>query len=242
MPTYYLYRHIRRDLNVPFYIGIAEKNKKPRFDTLIQNYNRAFCKDKNGHSEDWNLIASIAGYDVEIIFETEDKELIERKEAEFIALYGRVHDNSGSLVNINPGGFVCKTLERVSRLKLAKPIYVYNKDGTFLKKFDIGREAIRELGLKTSLASNIKNNKAKGFSGGYWFFYEYKGELISVPNVIAKRKGNSISVKNHQTKEIIICDSVLKASKLLDIPYGTIQSRLKMGIQYKNYSFKYIKK
>lgn len=96
---YYLYRHIRLDTNKPFYIGIGTKSKD--FASYETEYRRAFSiKRRNVY---WNRIINKTDYEVEIILESNNVELIKKKEIEFIALYGRIN-KKGILSNITLGG------------------------------------------------------------------------------------------------------------------------------------------
>ncbi len=224
MPIYYLYRHIRHDLNVPFYVGISKKDEKITLRSEKLIYKRAYVpKERN---DIWLGITKITDYDVEILFETQDKALIERKEQEFIELYGRIYDGSGTLANIIDGGFMCKGLPSRSRLKLAKPVYAYTAGGNFLFKIESVREAKRRLNVKTSISIAIE--KRKGVTAKYQFFYDYQGELISPKNVTDKRTGRKILIKDFNTgKKIADYNSCLQAAIATAIPYGTIKSRLR---------------
>ena len=92
---FYLYRHIRTDKNEVFYIGIGSK----RTDN---NYSRAYSKNlRNYH---WENIVKKTKYNVEILFETNDRNLIIEKEKEFIKLYGRSDLHLGTLCNLTDGG------------------------------------------------------------------------------------------------------------------------------------------
>ena len=63
-----LYRHIRKDLNVPFYVGIGK------------NLNRAYSKShRNNH---WLSIVQKTEYDVHIVFDEIDYEFAKEKEKE----------------------------------------------------------------------------------------------------------------------------------------------------------------
>lgn len=90
----YVYRHIRTDLNQPFYIGIGTRN---------DNYFRAYQKTKNKRSNFWFNIAK-NGYEVEILFDNISKGEAILKEKEFIKLYGRKDINTGILCNLTDGG------------------------------------------------------------------------------------------------------------------------------------------
>jgi hypothetical protein len=88
----YLYRHIRLDKNEPFYIGIGSDN----------NYKRAYSK----HSRNifWKRVIYKSKYEVEILLDNLTKEQAKQKEIEFISLYGKKINKTGTLVNISDGG------------------------------------------------------------------------------------------------------------------------------------------
>jgi hypothetical protein len=84
-----LYRHIRKDIEMPFYIGIGLDTK------------RAYSKThRNAH---WKSIVGKTNYEVEILFDDIDYEYAKIKEKEFIALYRRKEDG-GILCNLTLGG------------------------------------------------------------------------------------------------------------------------------------------
>jgi hypothetical protein len=88
----YVYRHIRLDKNEPFYIGIGSDC----------TFHRAF--EKSRRTQLWNKIVSKTSYEVEILFDDLTWEQACKKEIEFIALYGRMDKNAGTLVNLTDGG------------------------------------------------------------------------------------------------------------------------------------------
>lgn len=88
----YLYRHIRLDKNVPFYIGIGKD----------KYYYRAYTKNcRNSH---WRSVVKKSEYDVEVLFWDIDYNMAKIKEKEFISLYGRSDLGIGTLVNQTDGG------------------------------------------------------------------------------------------------------------------------------------------
>jgi len=90
----YVYRHIRLDNGQPFYIGIGADDKG--------KYIRANTKwSRNRY---WQNIIKKTPYEVEIMFENEDVEVIKKKEIEFIKLYGRKDLGEGILINMTDGG------------------------------------------------------------------------------------------------------------------------------------------
>lgn len=90
----YVYRHIRLDKNVPFYIGVCRKEKD-------KYHLRAY--EKRDRNKTWNQIVSQTEYEVEIIMDNLDVDSAEEKEREFISLYKRIADG-GTLVNVTFGG------------------------------------------------------------------------------------------------------------------------------------------
>lgn len=84
-----LYRHIRLDTNVPFYIGIGSNKKRA--------YNKV------GRNNYWKSIVNKTEYEIDIIFDDVDYDWVKKKEIEFIDLYKRKIDG-GTLCNITLGG------------------------------------------------------------------------------------------------------------------------------------------
>jgi hypothetical protein len=102
MGKHYCYRHIRPDLNVPFYIGIGTKLEK--YASIPQEYKRAYSK--NARNRHWRNILKKCGGKIliEILFESDNSAEIKDKEKEFIKLYGRRSLGTGTLVNRTDGG------------------------------------------------------------------------------------------------------------------------------------------
>jgi hypothetical protein len=88
----YVYRHIRLDTNLPFYIGIGSDKK----------YKRA--NEKSRRNKHWNNIVNKTNYEIEILFDNLTWREACNKEIEFIQLYGREDINTGTLVNLTGGG------------------------------------------------------------------------------------------------------------------------------------------
>lgn len=99
MEKYYLYRHIRVDKNEPFYIGIGTKSEQ---DLKYGYYGRASAKHVDNNI--WLKIIAKTEWKWEILLESDDRKFISEKEKEFILLYGRKCDNSGTLANLTLGG------------------------------------------------------------------------------------------------------------------------------------------
>lgn len=98
MLKYYIYRHIRPDKNVPFYIGRGENYN----DRSI--YRRS--KSLKGRNYIWKSIVkkNDDNYLIEILYESNSLSEIMEKEIEFIKLYGKIIDGTGTLCNLTNGG------------------------------------------------------------------------------------------------------------------------------------------
>ncbi len=90
----YVYRHIRIDKNVPFYIGISNENN---------NYSRANCSYPKHRNKHWLSIFNNTEIEVEILFDNIPYLVAKEKEIEFIDIYKRIADG-GTLVNLTKGG------------------------------------------------------------------------------------------------------------------------------------------
>lgn len=129
---YYLYRHIRLDKNEVFYIGIGTITdndiKYRKFGRAISTYGR------NGY---WTNIINKTEYVVQIIYQSDNKEQIIKKEIEFIKLYGRKDLGLGTLVNMTDGGdgFGRKNEHNF------KKILIFNKDLKLLYKAKNSKDA-----------------------------------------------------------------------------------------------------
>lgn len=150
--NWYVYRHIRLDVNLPFYIGIG---KKPEFA-------RAFEFKPNKRSEWWCKIYDKTAIDVEILFSDLTKEQAIDKEIEFIKLYGRQDLKSGCLVNMTDGGDgatnYIKSLELRKRLSEAK---IGDKNPMFGRKFPNKKRVVVNRISKTSKKiRSIKTGKS----------------------------------------------------------------------------------
>ena len=151
----YLYRHIRLDKNVPFYIGIGSDKTY-----LRANSN----KNRNSH---WLNIVSKTEYDVEILFENDDYELIKQKEIEFISLHGREDLSNGTLCNLTNGGDGCLGLIHSddSKLKMSIPNkgkIISQEQRDKVSIFHKGKILSQEHKDKISLANSGVNNHMYG--------------------------------------------------------------------------------
>ena len=159
----YVYRHIRLDKNVPFYIGIGKDDKGGEFP-------RAFSHDrKNSH---WKSIVGKTEYRVDILINDIPWEIAKEREVEFIKLYGRSDKKLGTLSNQTDGGdgWAGHVMKEESKKKIRDFQLSLNKKGS------TGREWTQEskdklsktiTGFKHTEESKIKMRipKPLGFGG-----------------------------------------------------------------------------
>jgi DNA-binding transcriptional regulator YiaG len=107
----YVYRHIRLDNNCPFYVGIGSDATYARANS-VRNRNKF-----------WKAIVGKTDYRVDIVMDELSYDDAKAKEIEFISLYGKAINGSGTLVNITDGGDGCKGLVHSgeSREKMGMP-------------------------------------------------------------------------------------------------------------------------
>jgi len=180
---YYLYRHIRLDNNIPFYIGIGTKSKS--FTTYETEYRRAFTSYKR--TEHWRRIVEKAGYKVEIMFESNCPNEIKGKEKEFIALYKRVSDG-GYLCNFTLGGDGTHGFSRTPEINKiialkktgilhhkSKECYKYSSDGKYIESYPSFNLAAKQNGL---FKQNLFQARDKNIKSGGYFWSDKKYENI----------------------------------------------------------------
>jgi hypothetical protein len=151
----YVYRHIRLDKNVPFYIGIGTDKKYTRANS---------DRNRNKH---WRNIVSGTGYEVEILFDDIDLEFAKEKEKEFILLYGRSDINKGSLCNLTDGGEGCLGLVHTeeSRLKMGIPNkgkIISEEHRKIISLFHTGKVTSEETKRKISEAQSGEKHRLYG--------------------------------------------------------------------------------
>jgi hypothetical protein len=197
----YLYRHIRLDINEPFYIGIGSDS---------DNYRRAH--EKSRRNIHWKRIIDKSSYEIEIIMDDLTWKNACEKEKEFISLYGRVDLNNGTLCNHTDGGEGLynpseetrnkKRLSMIGKNKgenngMKKPesrlkaslsrmgkykgsnhprsisIICYDTKGLIVKEYDSILGAEKETGIPNTNITKVCKGKRKS-AGGYIWKYKNK--------------------------------------------------------------------
>lgn len=178
--SWYVYRHIRIDKNEPFYIGIGSQPK--------------FARAYNTHRRNpiWRSIVKKTQYDVEILLDGLSYDVVLEKEKEFIKLYGRIDNKTGTLANMTAGGDGTyaivrneETRRRMSQSRLGKKASPETKM----------KMSISQKGKTLSSESRMKLSKSRtGMK-----FTETHRRNISKGSAISK----SIRVYDAKTNEIV---------------------------------------
>ena len=212
---YYLYIHIRLDTNEIFYVGIGSKCKR-KTNSIKSLYHRAYSK--NNRNKYWNNIVHKTNYQIKIILESNDYDIMKNNEIEFIKSLGKEIDNNGTLVNMTDGGEGC-----------------------------VGLSLNKTKNHKENLSISLKEYY-KSLSSEDYIKITSKCRLGTKLNDLHKQKLiNSRSKKiiclNLITKKEIIYDSVRACARSLNIHHSNIVKVLKNNkIKIKNYEFKYYTK
>lgn len=156
----YVYRHIRLDKNVPFYIGMSKND---------DDYVRAYTK--NGRHKHWGNIVSKTEYEVEILIDNASYEEAISCEIFFIKLYGRKDLKTGTLCNKTDGGEGTKNPSEEFRKKISE----LKKGNTYMKGKKLPESAKQTLSQKGKLRPPpILSQEAKNKIG-----IAHKGKKLS---------------------------------------------------------------
>jgi len=178
----YVYRHIRKDTNQPFYIGVG-----------LTDDNHARARAKAKRNSYWKNIVSKSEYDIQILFDDVSREFALEKERELIAIYKRVEDG-GTLCNMTLGGegTLGKSPSNVKR------VYALSKDGEVFSF-----NTIKSAALATecvNITHHIKN-KSKSLLG--WFFSYTIDGLNELP-----RQSLAGKHQNHKKNEVTLTNGI----------------------------------
>lgn len=241
---YYLYRHVRLDTNEVFYIGIGTKPKE--FVSQKREYARAYTKGNRNTL--WKRITNKTSYKVEILLESNDREFLEEKEIEFIALYGRKNLRLGTLSNLNDGGGKAtgKVYTREEILRMCIPIHQYSLDGSFIKSFECMTDARKELGILVSdivqASKNPNLKRSKHTAGGFQWRTKFFDSIEPYNKEKFFRYENKILQLSLEGEFIAEWKTVSIASRSLKLGRTSIMNCLKgWSISAHGYIWKYHK-
>lgn len=176
MSEFYIYRHVRNDLNIPFYIGMAEK--RDGFKDSCTEYQRAYFTFPGKRSKHWTNIYNKTNKDIsiDILYESDSFEEIKQKEIEFIKMYGRMDLGMGPLVNFTNGG------EGVWGIKKSKESIKKQIDSRVRNNKPISDDTRRKISEKSKATVRTKEwneNISKG----------HKGKKISPEHFVKLQEG-----------------------------------------------------
>ena len=147
----YVYKHIRKDTNEVFYIGIGKAK-----------YRITSTKSRN---ELWKRIVEKAGYTAEIIQDNLSWEDACKLEKELILEYGRRDNGTGVLVNMTDGGEGISNVtdEVVARIISSRKWYKHSDEvKKKLSEINKGKKQSDEAKLKQSIAAKNRPSNRKG--------------------------------------------------------------------------------
>ena len=125
----YIYKHLRKDTNEIFYVGISSKDDS--------NYIRAFSK--SGRNSIWKDIVEKYGYNVIIVKENVTLLQAIKIEKKLIKLYGRLDNFTGILSNKSNGG---------EGTEYTGPINVFDSHNNLIGTYKSMKKAIQKLNPK----------------------------------------------------------------------------------------------
>lgn len=229
---YYLYRHVRKDKNTPFYIGIG--TKPLIYNTRKQEYSRAYSKQKrNTH---WTNIVNKTDYIIEILYESSSQEEIINKEIEFINLYYDI------LCNKTSGGFGITSYNHTNKSKQLISLFSktrVRKKGYNIKHSKEGLENIRKAQTNKIMSEETKRkigNYMKGNNRGV-------GHKVSKNHIEIIKKTHSKPLIAFNNNEVLKFKSNKEACEYFNITNSGGILRCIKGITktYKNLKWKYDK-
>lgn len=179
--NWYVYTHIRLDINKPFYIGIGNKKE----------FSRAYEFRQDKRNEMWWRIFNKTDIKVEILYSNLTKEEACIIEIQLIKMYGRKDLNKGILCNMTDGGdgiWNCKRSEITKKILseqkkgIKNPQYNKKQSKELIKKrFKniIGTKRSEDTKKRQSLSS-IKSGQAKEVDVFLYKTNEYIGRFYAI--------------------------------------------------------------
>jgi len=240
----YLYRHIRLDKNVPFYIGISSD----------LGYR---AKDYKKRNKIWKYIVDKTKYDIEIILDDLTWEEACMKEIEFIKLYGRICNKTGCLANLSEGGegYLNPSDEIRERLSISKvginnPMYgkkLSDEHKSKISNSNKGRIFTEETKSKISKSQKGKKRNSEEFKQylskinkgenhpqfGKARSEETKEKISNALRGVKLSDDHKKKLSEKKSKKIInilenkIFNSIKDASIFYNIPYATLNKWVK---------------
>lgn len=211
METYYVYTHTRLDTNQVFYVGLGKvleryKNVKSKYNY----YKRAYTNQYR--NQYWKNIVNKAKYEITIVLETNDSEVVKEKEIELISFYGRKDLGLGTLCNLTDGGEGSLNVSEETREKLRKisvnrykSFYtIYKISGDILEEKISYAELLRKYCIAGNTLISYVNNKTI-FKKDYVIIkYGEDYKIEEFKKLHSNKKQNEFFTRNGRTKGIEI--------------------------------------
>jgi hypothetical protein len=178
---YYLYTHTRLDTNEVFYVGTGTKATSGRIKGHKTEFSRAYEKAKR--SIFWKNVASKTEIRVDILFQSDDLQLIYQKEIQYIKLYGRkCCDPDGVLVNFDEGG-----KNSTGPKKRALRISQFDLSGKLIKVWDFLDDLTKKTGyLKTNIVKCCRRKQLTAY--GFKWSYTDNSQFDNIYPTAARKK------------------------------------------------------
>lgn len=156
---FYVYRHIRLDKNVPFYVGKGSGN-------------RAMKAGKN-RNKYWQNIVNLTDFKVEIVNTFKDENEAYEFEHKLISVYKKL-DLCGANITAGGKGGACRPVSTQTRRKISNALRGSKLSGETIEKLKLKRAGRKpRLGQKQSLTE--RRNKALSVSK--YLYKTPKGEF-----------------------------------------------------------------
>lgn len=251
--TYFIYRYVRLDTNVPFYIGLGTKNevKKNGYPNYSHRsiYYRAYSKDRNYVCLG---IMDKSDYEIDIMYETSDYVHAEEKEKEFISLYGLIYDNTGTLCNLTMGGVKFKTTPNYLDRSIAvrkqngtfvgrnvKTLYMYTLNGEYIESFSKLKGFYEKYGYGDKDGNGISGAiRNKTSHNGYIFSFQYSEKLDVSEYKIATFKKYPVVQYDCDGKPVEIYKTMADVSKKIKVSASMAETYIKKNKLINGFLFK----
>jgi hypothetical protein len=193
----YLYKHIRKDTNEVFYVGVGSDEK----------YSRAHTTHKRNFF--WKKVVEKTDYDVLIVEDNKTWGEVTELEKFWISFYGRRNLNQGSLVNLTDGGegSYGRKLNDETKKKIGEKSKLKTYDESYRKKLS---EAFRgeknhRFGIKPSEETKRKISESQ-LGQKHHFYGTNKPKEVK----------DKISKSQPTRKEVCKCDNDLRVISCYD--------------------------
>lgn len=210
---YYIYRHIRPDTNDVFYIGKGRN---------VKTSHSKRCHETHGRNKWWkSIVAKNNGeYVTEIICVCDTEDEINKKEIEYIDLYGRRNKGKGTLCNLTDGadGSTGVIVSDKTRKKLSER-FSGEKHPNYGKK--LSKETCAK--KSESMKNSVKNLKGKKLPD--WWKDKIRQTKIGENNPMYGKKSH-LAKKVIDVQTGIEYNSIMKAAKSTPYQFQYVSAML----------------